>query len=117
MKSSIPASRLPAHVAIDGATALLSIQRPGNAYALSPRSAAFRCQTVSNPQHLKRGSYVAAALIAAVTLSQFLLGLGDRNMWIPLEARYALVAREMLETGHWILPHLGGAVYADKPPL
>jgi 4-amino-4-deoxy-L-arabinose transferase-like glycosyltransferase len=60
---------------------------------------------------------MAAALIAAATLPQFLLGLGDRNIWIPLEARYALVAREMLETGQWILPHLGGMVYADKPPL
>jgi 4-amino-4-deoxy-L-arabinose transferase-like glycosyltransferase len=60
---------------------------------------------------------MAVALIAAVTLPQFLLGLGDRNIWIPLEARYALVAREMLEAGHWILPHLGGEVYADKPPL
>lgn len=27
------------------------------------------------------------------------------------------MAREMLETGQWILPHLAGAVYADKPPL
>ena len=60
---------------------------------------------------------MAAALIAAVTLPQFLLGLGDRSIWIPLEARYALVAREMLETGQWLLPHLGGTVYADKPPL
>jgi 4-amino-4-deoxy-L-arabinose transferase-like glycosyltransferase len=64
-----------------------------------------------------RGTCAAAALIVAVTLPQFLLGLGDRNIWIPLEARYALVAREMLEAGHWILPHLGGEVYADKPPL
>jgi 4-amino-4-deoxy-L-arabinose transferase-like glycosyltransferase len=60
---------------------------------------------------------MAAALIAAVALPQFLLGLDDRNLWIPLEARYALVAREMLETGHWLLPQLGGTVYADKPPL
>jgi 4-amino-4-deoxy-L-arabinose transferase-like glycosyltransferase len=60
---------------------------------------------------------MAAALIAAMTLPQFLLGLGDRNIWIPLEARYALVAREILEAGYWILPHLGGDVYADKPPL
>ena len=72
---------------------------------------------MSDPQHHKRSSCIAAALIAAVTLPQFLLGLGDRNIWIPLEARYALVAREMLETGQWILPHLAGAVYADKPPL
>jgi 4-amino-4-deoxy-L-arabinose transferase-like glycosyltransferase len=60
---------------------------------------------------------MAVAFIAAATLPQFLLGLGDRHIWIPLEARYALVAREMLETGQWILPHLGGLVYADKPPL
>jgi len=64
-----------------------------------------------------RRTCLAAALIAAVTLPQFLLGLGDRNIWIPLEARYALVAREMLDARHWILPHLGGEVYADKPPL
>lgn len=72
---------------------------------------------MSDPQHQRRSSYRAAALIAAVTLPQFLLGLGDRNIWIPLEARYALVAREMLEAGHWLLPYLGGEVYADKPPL
>ena len=60
---------------------------------------------------------MAAALIAALTLPQFLCGLGDRHIWIPLEARYALVSREMLETRQWILPHLGGEVYADKPPL
>jgi 4-amino-4-deoxy-L-arabinose transferase-like glycosyltransferase len=60
---------------------------------------------------------MAAALIAAVTVPQFLLGLGDRNIWIPLEARYALVAREMLESGRWLLPYLGGEVYTDKPPL
>jgi 4-amino-4-deoxy-L-arabinose transferase-like glycosyltransferase len=47
----------------------------------------------------------------------FFLGLGDRAIWIPLEARYALVAREMWEGGDWILPHLGGMVYPDKPPL
>src|SRR5262245_47662648 len=64
-----------------------------------------------------RSPWMALGLIAAVTTLQFFLGLGARYIWIPLEARYALVAREMLETAHWLLPHLGGAVYADKPPL
>ena len=31
----------------------------------------------------------------AMTLPLFLLGLGNRDIWIPLEARYALVAREI----------------------
>jgi 4-amino-4-deoxy-L-arabinose transferase-like glycosyltransferase len=72
---------------------------------------------VSDSPPRKHSSAAVVALIAAVTLPLFLLGLGNRNIWIPLEARYALVAREMLETSQWILPHLGGTVYADKPPL
>lgn len=62
-------------------------------------------------------TWLAAGLIVAMTLPLFLLGLGDRNIWIPLEARYTLVAREMWEEGHWILPHLDGQVYPDKLPL
>ena len=96
---------------------LRSTLRHGTAYEPSPMSAAFRCQIVCDPRHHMRATCVAAALIVAVALPQFLLGLGDRGIWTPLEARYALVAREMLEAGHWVLPHLGGQVYADKPPL
>src|SRR5262245_21669494 len=96
---------------------LRSTRRPGATYESSPRSAAFRCQAVSDRRSRFRGTGMAVALIAAVTVPLFFLGLGERNIWIPLEARYALVAREMMETGYWILPHLGGEVYADKPPM
>src|SRR5919108_4384514 len=78
---------------------------------------AFRSLIVSAPRPFRDHTWLAAGLILAVTLPQFLWGLGDLNIWIPLEARYALVAREMPEAGRWILPHLGGQVYADKPPL
>jgi 4-amino-4-deoxy-L-arabinose transferase-like glycosyltransferase len=33
------------------------------------------------------------------------------------EPRYAQIAREMLETGQYIVPHLNGEIYPDKPPL
>src|SRR6266511_390067 len=72
---------------------------------------------VSDPCPRRGRSCLAAGLILAVTLPQFIWGLGDCNIWIPLEARYALVAREMSEAGQWIVPHLGGQVYPDKPPL
>src|SRR6266545_3532846 len=72
---------------------------------------------VFDPCPRRGGSCLAAGLILAVTLPQFIWGLGDCNIWIPLEARYALVAREMSEAGQWIVPHLGGQVYPDKPPL
>jgi 4-amino-4-deoxy-L-arabinose transferase-like glycosyltransferase len=47
----------------------------------------------------------------------FLFNLGGRDLWEPDETRYAVVAREMRETGQWVLPHLNGAIYAEKPPL
>lgn len=47
----------------------------------------------------------------------FLYNLGGRDLWDPDETRYAVVAREMRENGNWILPHLNGRIYAEKPPL
>ncbi len=47
----------------------------------------------------------------------FLYNLGARDLWEPDETRYAVVAREMKETGNWIVPHLNGAIYSEKPPL
>lgn len=40
-----------------------------------------------------------------------------RDLWEPDEARYAYVAREMREGGHWLVPHRNGEFYAHKPPL
>jgi 4-amino-4-deoxy-L-arabinose transferase-like glycosyltransferase len=49
--------------------------------------------------------------------SIFLFNLGGRDLWEPDETRYAVIAREMKETGNWILPHLNREIYAEKPPL
>jgi 4-amino-4-deoxy-L-arabinose transferase-like glycosyltransferase len=56
-------------------------------------------------------------LLAAFALVVFLPGIGARDLWNPDEPRYAEVAREMREDGHWLVPHLNGRVYAEKPPL
>jgi 4-amino-4-deoxy-L-arabinose transferase-like glycosyltransferase len=40
-----------------------------------------------------------------------------RGLWEPDEARYAYVAREMRNDGHWLVPHRHGQPYAHKPPL
>ena len=47
----------------------------------------------------------------------FLPGLGSRDLWNPDEPRYAEVAREMLASGEYLVPHLNGEVYTQKPPL
>lgn len=62
-----------------------------------------------------RRKYVIPLL--AVGIGLFILNLGGRDLWEPDETRYAVIAREMKETGNWILAHLNGEVYAEKPPL
>lgn len=44
-------------------------------------------------------------------------GVGLRDPWPADEPRFALVARDMVATGDWLVPRVGGDVYPDKPPL
>ena len=44
-------------------------------------------------------------------------GLGLRDPWPADEPRFALVARQMVESGQWLFPMRGDELYADKPPL
>ena len=53
-------------------------------------------------------------LIALVVLGA---GLGLRDPWPADEPRFALVAKEMVESGQWLFPMRGGEIYPDKPPL
>ncbi len=40
-----------------------------------------------------------------------------KDLWRPDEPRYAEVAREMMQTGNYLVPHVNGEVYREKPPL
>jgi 4-amino-4-deoxy-L-arabinose transferase-like glycosyltransferase len=44
-------------------------------------------------------------------------GMGLRNPWPADEPVYALIARDMLAHGQWLLPMAGGDYFQDKPPL
>jgi len=44
-------------------------------------------------------------------------GFGLRDPWPGDEPRFALVAQDILRSGEWLLPRVGGDLYADKPPF
>jgi len=43
-------------------------------------------------------------------------GIGLRDPWPADEPRFALSAKQMVETGNWLIPHRGSELYSDKPP-
>ena len=44
-------------------------------------------------------------------------GLGLRDPWPADEPRFALAAKQMVESGQWLFPMRGDELYPDKPPL
>ena len=52
-----------------------------------------------------------------VTAIVLMAGLGLRDPWPADEPRFALIARDMVESGNWLFPNVGGVIYPDKPPL
>ncbi len=51
----------------------------------------------------------------AIFLFIYIAGLGSRPMTIPDEARYGEIPREMLSSDDWVVPHLNGLMYFEKP--
>jgi 4-amino-4-deoxy-L-arabinose transferase-like glycosyltransferase len=61
-----------------------------------------------------RWLYPALAAFLAVL---WLATLAARPLFNPDEGRYAEIPREMLSGGDWVVPHLNGLAYVEKPPL
>ncbi len=58
-----------------------------------------------------------ATCIVLFTGLLFLFHLGERDLWAPDEPRYVQVAKEMRDSGNFLVPHLNSEPYPDKPPL
>ena len=59
----------------------------------------------------------SALLIIGLFLLVYILPLGVSPMVVADEFRYAEIAREMLDQGDWVVPHLDGLRYFEKPDL
>lgn len=58
-----------------------------------------------------------ACFLVGFALLLMATGLGLRDPWPADEPRFALVAQDMLRSGDWLIPRVGGDLYADKPPF
>ncbi|HSB06597.1 MAG TPA: glycosyltransferase family 39 protein, partial [Thermodesulfobacteriota bacterium] len=56
-------------------------------------------------------------LLLTFCLFLYFINLGQWDLWNPDEPRYGQVAREIVQSGDWILMHNNGKMYTDKPPL
>lgn len=61
-----------------------------------------------------RWSLPLLLVLAAVVLGA---GLGLREPMPPDEPRFALMARDMVQSGDWLFPRRGDELYAHKPPM
>lgn len=56
-------------------------------------------------------------LLLAFAAVLIMVGIGLRSPWPADEPRFAEVAREMVDSGQWLIPMRGGEPYPDKPPV
>ena len=72
---------------------------------------------MSEPASLAlRERWIYGALAALLALL-WLATLTARPLFNPDEGRYAEIPREMQSGGDWVIPHLNGLAYIEKPPL
>src|SRR5690348_13455284 len=64
------------------------------------------------PIHTRDLLWLALALLVIIGT-----GIGIRDPWPADEPRFAAIARDMVATGEWLFPRVGGDLYQDKPPL
>jgi 4-amino-4-deoxy-L-arabinose transferase-like glycosyltransferase len=57
------------------------------------------------------------AAVVALVAAQTWLGLAHGELWYIDEVRHASVLRSLLAEGHWLVLHLDGQPYPDKPPV
>lgn len=59
------------------------------------------------------------AMLGVLVLALLVFGLpaGRRPFWSSDEARFAVLAQDILDHGRWLVPHLRGELYLNKPQL
>ncbi|MCX6726914.1 MAG: glycosyltransferase family 39 protein [Candidatus Shapirobacteria bacterium] len=77
------------------------------------------CAVASNSRDsfIPGAEWLRIAVVMLLAAAVLFVNIGGWELWTPDEPRYAQVAREMLNTGNYIVPSLGAEPYSNKPPL
>lgn len=68
---------------------------------------------ISSQQAFKPWHLLLLSFIGAYGINLLI----PRDLWVQDEMRYGEVVREMLHSGNWLVMHLNGYTYPDKPAL
>jgi 4-amino-4-deoxy-L-arabinose transferase-like glycosyltransferase len=78
----------------------------------APKAASGAPARIVEPAQLSDYLWLGLAVVLVIGT-----GLGVRMPWPADEPRFALIARDMVGTGDWLFPRIGGDLYPDKPPV
>src|SRR5690606_35880896 len=104
---TVRCGRQPAHAEADGIRIARAV--PGSARGIALSAWLLRLREPSMTRDV--------LLLVAAGLVLFAAGLGLRDPWPADEPLHALIAREMLRSGQWLVPMVGNDFFQDKPPL
>lgn len=64
-----------------------------------------------DPQRQSKAGLILLVIVLALGFQ------GTRGIWSPDEGYHTVIARTMLESGEWFVPHVANQTWLDKPPL
>ncbi|GMV99833.1 MAG: hypothetical protein AMXMBFR84_09720 [Candidatus Hydrogenedentota bacterium] len=72
---------------------------------------------IQNPGLSLNARFVSLAAVLIVATMLFSANVGGYALWPADEPRFGQVAREILQSGDWLVLHVNGQPYMEKPPL